>query len=442
MAPYYIPEGLLLHLLVIGTVLTLIFFRLYRRHLFHYLSAGFWAWAAFALYFFITPLVQFIGNPYFVETRIVLTEGLPRMVWVTFFVAVGIATFFWGYFRTQPGKPRFGLDQQALPRGTWIVIILALLAAGYALITYRGAFGTERAQYEVVQSKHVGDVTGYETILYYFANFPIILLLFHRKTRIIGLALLGLMLVGKLGDKSDRASAVSLFLAATMALTTLRRRKWPPIRWVVVVLIFTLLMHARGHMSITEFQESGRMTLAYSRYEVNRGEGAVMLSTLYLKSYIHDQAGYTYGVPFASAVLFGALPRKYFPWKDWLVEGRFNAVHRAFALEPLMYGGKSTIIGDLYGFGGVFAVAIGMFIIGFLVRKLDGWLTPQAPLAVRVLGIVWLSSFWIMFGSSLLWCAGGLYINAVPFVGVVLCSKLFGTARRRPMSEPKFLLQR
>ena len=48
-----------------------------------------------------------------------------------------------------------------------------------------------------------------------------------------------------------------------------------------------------------------------------------------------------------------------------------------------MYGGKVTVIGDLYGIGGVFAVAGGMLFLGFLVRKLDGWLAAEAPMTVR-----------------------------------------------------------
>ena len=57
------------------------------------------------------------------------------------------------------------------------------------------------------------------------------------------------------------------------------------------------------------------------RNEVRKADGAVMLSSLYLSSYLNDRDGYTYGLPLVSGLLFGALPRKYFPWKDWLVEG-------------------------------------------------------------------------------------------------------------------------
>jgi len=58
------------------------------------------------------------------------------------------------------------------------------------------------------------------------------------------------------------------------------------------------------------------------------------------------------------------------------------------------------------------------------------------------LGVVWLSCLWMMFGSSLLWSAAGLYITAVPFVVVVLCSKMFGPAERRSLPAAKYYLQR
>lgn len=442
MGAYYIADGVFIQCLVMGTIMAFVFLHLYKRNLFHWLSPGFWAWSAFTLYFFLTPLSQYLGGPSLLEKRILLTEGWPRMVWVTFFVAVGISMFFWGFFRCRPGKPRFGIGQQAWPPGIKIIIILSLLAGVYSLMTYRGAFGTERADRGIVASKHVGDVTGYETAFYYFANFSIVYLIFNRRTRILGLALMCLFIVGKLEDRSDRFSAVSLFLAVTMVMTLGRRRKWPSSMWIAAVLVFVLFMQARGHSTFSEFRQSGRWTMQHSRAEVKRGEGAQMLSGLYLSSYVHDKAGYTYGIPVVSGLLFGYLPRKYFPWKDWMVEGRFGTLWRAFALEPEMYGTKSTVIGDLYGNGGVFAVAGGMFILGFLTRKLDGWLAPQAPLAVRAMGVVWLSCLWMMIGSSLLWCAAGLWINAVPFVGVVICSKIFGPAARRSLPAPKYLLQR
>ena len=401
----YISDGLLLHCLTIGTLLLFILFILRRRQLFHWLSAGFWAWGAFALYFFITPLIQFFGDPTYLETYLAPTEGLPRMVWVTACVALGITMFFWAYFRSRPGNPTLGLEQEKWPPGTSLIIVLTLAGAAYSMITYRGAFGFEVTPFELEKaSKFVGKVTGYETALNICALFPIILLIIRRSTRLLGLAIAGIYLLGKLDDRYDRANAVSLVIGISMALTFVRRRKWPAGVWIVGIMLFTVLLQVRGHYSLTEFRKSGKMTMSTGRGEVVKGEGAVMLSQFYLKSYLHDKAGYTYGIPLISSAVFGALPRKYFPWKDWLVETYLSEkVTRAFQMEALMFGSKSSVIGDLYGFGGIWAIFGGMFILGFLTRKLDGWLAPQAPMVIRAMGVVWLSFLWMMIGSALLW---------------------------------------
>lgn len=439
----YIFDGILLHCLIIGIILLFTLLILRRRHLFHWLSTGFWAWGAFALYFFITPLIQYWGDPTHLETYLAPTEGLPRMVWVTGCVALGMTVFFWAYFRSRPGNLTLGLDQENWPPGTWIIIILALAGAVYSMIYFRGAFGFEAANFELEKSsKFVGKVTGYETALNICALFPMILLIMRRSTRLLGFAIAGIYLIGKMNDRHDRANAVSLVIAVSMALTFVRRRKWPSGVWIVGILLFTVLLQARGHLSFTEFRQSGQMTLSTGRGEVAKAEGAVMLSQFYLKSYLHDKAGYTYGIPLLSSVVFGALPRKYFPWKDWIIETYLSPkVARAFEMELSMFGSKSSVIGDLYGFGGIFAVAGGMFILGFLVRKLDGWLAPQAPVVMRAMGVVWLSLLWMMLGSSLLWSAGLMFLTAIFFVGVVLCAKIFGRSGRVAIARGKYQLQ-
>ncbi len=438
----YIADGLLLHCLIIGTILVFVLLLLRRRNLFHWLSTGFWAWAAFALYFFITPLMQYWGDPIYMEAYLGKTEGLPRMLWVAGCVALGIMMFFWAYFSSRPGNPQLGLDKESWPTGTWIIIILALAGAAYSMITYRGAFGFEAAYYELEKSKRfVGKVTGYEVALNICAAFPIILLIMRRNTRNLGLALAGILLVGKMNDRYDRASAVSLLISVSMALTFVRRRKWPPLTWIVGILLITMLLQVRGHSSLTQFRESGKLTVKTSREEVTRGEGAIMLSTFYLKSYLHDKAGYSYFIPSISTVVFGALPRKYFPWKDWMHEKSGSKVSRAFESEPMMFGGKSSVIGDLYGDGGIFAVAGGMFILGLLLRKLDGWLAPQAPMVIRAMGLVWAGYLWMMLGSGLPWIVGLMYLSGLPFFCVVLCAKIFGSSKRIAVTAVKYQWQ-
>jgi hypothetical protein len=421
---FSIAQGFLIHCVVMAALLCYIWIILHRRGLFHWLSFGFWSWAAFSLYFLITPLIQYFGDPYYLETRLGATEGLSRLLWVTFCVAVGIFVYFQAYLRATPSRSNFGLPQEEWPRGTRWVLVLALVGAFYSLIYFRGAFGLEALPLEIEGGKYEGSVMGYQAVMHYFANFPIVLLLMRRSTRWLGVALAGIVLVGRFEDSWDRFTAVSLVLAITMIGPQLRQRRWPHPLLVGALVVFTLLMQARGHMPLSDFIASGRM-ITTSKTEVKRGEGANMLATLYLKTYLHDHSGYTYGIPFFSKLLFGPLPRKYFPWKDRLMEKLSPRVdYTDIPGARMMYGAKSSVIGDLYGFGNIIAVIIGMFLLGILSRKLDGFLAPRRPQAIQAIGICWLSSLWMMLGSALSWIAITFYLNAIPFVGVVICAWL------------------
>ena len=160
----YIAEGLFTHSLVMGALLGVVLWTLYRYDLCHWLSFGFWSWAAFALYFLITPLIQFYGDPYYLESRLAVTEGLPRMLWVTCCLAAGISVYFWAYFRTVPSRLNLGLSKEEWPPGTWLVLILALAGGTYSLIYFRGAFGLEMIPREIVQGKYKGEVMGYQAV--------------------------------------------------------------------------------------------------------------------------------------------------------------------------------------------------------------------------------------------------------------------------------------
>ncbi len=431
----YVSVGLWLHFLVIGPLLCVMFLKLYRDGQFHWLSAGFWAWGSMALYYFITPMTQHLGNPFYLETRLAATEGLPRMIWITFCVALGISVFFLAYFKTKPGRPRFGLPQDSWPPGTWLVLILTLAGAAYSLIKYRGAFGFQAEDWMMEGGQYVGSVTGYATAMHVFAAFPIILFILRRSTRILGYGLLGIYLVSRMGDVWDRASAVSLVLAVTMVATAVRARKWPPRFWMTLFLAYTLLMLVRGHVTFTEFHKSGGFTAESIQDPLKRGESTSQLASLYLKSYVDDRVGYNYGIPMISQAMFGWLPRKYFPWKDWLMK-QFQG--SGIKLKPVEYemlwGSKASIIGDLYGCGTFIAILIGMAFLGFLTRKLDGWVAPEAPVAARALGYTWLGYYYMLFGSGVIWGVCVLYLSGIPFLGVALCAKLFG---RKPEFDKK-----
>ncbi len=221
-------------------------------------------------------------------------------------------------------------------------------------------------------------------------------------------------------------SSEPLLCAVSIMTTFYKKRPWPRLWWLAVAAGFTLFIHARGHQTTSQFTEKAQgMEIArVSRAEIEKGEGASMLASLYLKTYLHDKGGYTYGLPIISGVMFGALPRKYFPWKDWLVESYVRADITKIHGSEMMFGAKSSIIGDIYGCGGIIAILLGMPLLGILTRKLDGFLAPEAPLAVRTVGSIWLGSYWMMLGSNLLWGFSNFYLAGIPFAGIVLVSRI------------------
>jgi hypothetical protein len=77
--------------------------------------------------------------------------------------------------------------------------------------------------------------------------------------------------------------------------------------------------------------------------------------------------------------------------------------------------------------------------LGFLARKLDGFISSQSPLLLRALGVVWLGETWMIFGSHAEWGVSELFISALPFMGIVIVNKLHMEQKRRP--GRKFLKQ-
>jgi hypothetical protein len=438
-----ITDALLLHALAIAGLLFYIYLRLRERGLFHWLSAGFWVWGAIFFYCLAVPLYQwFFGDPFFIETRLAVTEGIPRLLWITFCIALGSYFFFFAYLRAKPAQIRLGLPQDTWPTGTTIIIALALLGAAYCMVTYRGALGLERPRLMIVNSRFIGGVTGYQYVLHMLALFPIALLILRKSTRYWGYALAAIFFVGRLDDKMDRMSIVSLLLSLTMITTALRQSQWPRAFLILGLLVITAILIGRGHSSFSKYHASGNLTTHGVLQEVKKSPDGTMLNTLWLESYLVDRSGYTYGLPLVDSVLFGFLPRKYFPWKSDVMENLFHyrpkGVSAVYGSE-MMYGAKSMVFGSFYGYGGVFGIIVGMFILGFLGRKLDGLISSHSPLVLRTLGIVWLSLTWMIFGSSVEWGVSCLFLSGLSFMGIVIVNTMRREQKLRPVR--KFLRQ-
>ena len=426
-------EALLLHLLAMAGMLSVVCYLLHRRGLFHWLSAGFWMAGALALYFFLTPLMNWLtGQTSYLETRLAVSGGVPRLQWVTFMIVMGAACFYGAYFNTRLKPVTSGVRDDRLPAGTWIIMTLALLAAAYAIIMFRGSFAVTRDQVVIEGGEFTGDVTGYQYVAHMLALFPLVLMLAYKKTRKLGLVLTACYVIVRFEDGWDRYSIVSLLLAISMLTVSLKRKQWPDKKWISVIALIVLILTLRGHSGLLDYWRSDTIGVTAAEETITGGGDTGMLGTLWVHTFLCDRSGYNYGVPFLNHVLFGFLPRKYFPWKDTVIEPVATIEISNVYPEAvgMMSGAKSTVIGDLYSWGGLLTVALGMACLGYLSRRLDGMVADTAPLPTRMLGFLWLGAVWMLFASALTWVAANLFLIALPFFGLYLCDKLFDGQRK------------
>ena len=130
-----------------------------------------------------------------------------------------------------------------------------------------------------------------------------------------------------------------------------------------------------------------------------------MLATWYLESYaVEKYTGYSYGLPIVNYVLTSWIPTRIFPQKYFIVDYlRSQSRPLTPSIDRALYGAKSSLLGSFYGEGGLVGVILLAALAGFLSRKLDGMVTPDAPLLVRTTGIAWMSVLWMVWGSSDTW---------------------------------------
>jgi hypothetical protein len=292
-----------------------------------------------------------------------------------------------------------------------------------------------------------GDITGYQYVAHMFALFHLILMLAYKKTRKVGLALTACYVIVRFEDGWDRQSLISLVLAVSMLAVSRKGKSWPDIKWILAIALITLILTIRGHSGFLDFWRGDALEAQAAKETIAGGGDTAMLATLWVHSFLCDRMGYNYGIPFLNRLLFGFLPRQYFPWKDNVIgpvapTETSNLYHEAI---EMMFGAKSTVIGDLYSWGGIIAIALGMAGLGYLSRRLDGMVTGTAPLPTRLLGFLCLGSVWMLFASGLSWSLACLFLAGLPFFGLYLCAKFFGNsgnplpesfARRRVATLP------
>lgn len=407
---------LTLHIVIMTVFLVLVAMFLIRSGLFRWDRAGFWAWAAFALYYVLNPLFTMITgdlNQYNVMLQI--SGGFERGLWILFVIICGIMAFFVAYLRTKLviitwrlQSNRFTLPMLAIMAGFFMFGI-------YSLLTQRALVVPSEREKIIESGRFVGQVTGYENSGYLFLIVPIVIMLLSRSRflQLMGWLASGLLAYFVLPSGWSRFAMISIVIVVSLANTIQRKASWPRWFFFPLLLVFTLTLQMRGHTRWT-LQSSGSALFNLAgqvvRDLVSSFSGAVAssevsaLSTLYLQSFAADKYwGYTYGLPLVNYLLTGWIPSRLFPQKYFLVDWLSSLRTFSASAEGYLYGTKSTLLGSFYTEGGVFGVILLAALVGYLCRRLDGMAHPRSPLLVRATGIAWMSYLWMVWQSSDTW---------------------------------------
>lgn len=420
-----IDELLIAQASITALILAIASIFLLRQRLFRWTTAGFWAWAAFALYFVVNPLFSVWWNIDRYQTYLSVSGGLARGEWILIVVSVGIVAFFVSYLRSS-SKPviwKLPVEEYGYTSSSKLVLFLFIAISLYSLLAFRvGTFSIGRTvSFEA--GRYTGQVTGYEHLGHVFMFVPVAMLLLSDslRQRLLGW-LLGSVYIGlSFSDAYGRYTLVAMFVAISIAGAVQGGRKWPRLVFFVGIFMLAITLQLRGHTSLNSaetFQEIVK-TIPDQVGNFMASDDSAMLSTLYLESYIKDSiTGYDYGLPFVNYSLFGFIPSRIFPNKYFLIDWLHNqqpAIASPY-LQYLLYGAKSSLLGSFYGNGGLFVVILEMGLVGILCRKVDGMLSLQSPKLVKATAISWISLLWMIWGSADYWALTQLGAVSVPVI--------------------------
>jgi hypothetical protein len=411
---------------IAGMTVTLLFAAvfLWRHGLFHWTSAGFWAWASFVLYYVLNPFfaLHTEGLALYYQ-RLAIAGGTERGLWILFVALVGIAVFFWAYLRTRPVQVNWRLSDDTFSLPMLLTALLFMAYGIYSLLTQRALVVNTGRETVIDNGRFTGQVTGYENAGYMFLMVPILLLMLStsRLSKVLGWISAGLFIFLALPSGWARFVLVSMLLAISLA-DTIRRKVTKP-RWlfIPILLIFTVALQLRGHTEWT-LANVGDELISMSQQSLQNTASAIggsdtsMLATWYLESYGYEHYfGYSYGLPLINYALTGWIPSNLFPQKYFLVDMlRDQQLYIGQTVEGLLYGAKSSLLGSFYSEGGLIGVILLAAVAGFLSRKLDSMVTLNAPLLVRATGVVWMSVLWMIWGSADTWSLQSLGILGLP----------------------------
>jgi hypothetical protein len=433
---------------------------LYRKGLFTILHTGPWVLLAVSIYFFYNPLAALISGDlalYQEALSLFTREGPVRVIWITIVIMAGLSSWLIFYVRKRNRVTERTRAVTPFSTARWsvlqvIVLLVFLIAAIYSLLYLRvaGVIVDSDVEVEFDQGRVKGETTGYSVVSHGFFLFITMILMLRGPTRAryLGLFLAIGFLALRLYDSHNRSSIVSLLAAIAMieivraragimdTRTLLKRMKKNKVKSMLVLAgaaAMAVFLVVRGHSSIADVKE---YDFERTKTTLQRNDTA-MLPLLYAWSYVYEKEGYEYGLPFVGKVLFGYIPRVIAPWKDditkWILGREQIRYNRRY--ERWLIGPKATILGSLYGNGGIVAVMIGMALLGMISGRLDRLVASGRTDLGRAIGVVLLANVWMMFGSGENWILAKTFVYAMPFLGLWIATKI--EKKKRPMIKEK-----
>ena len=418
--------AMILHAAVMSVVLFICAIFLKKRNLLKWTSTGFWALASSGLYFVAAPLASIFSDDidrwglYYATT-----SGESRALWILLVCIVGTIVFFLSYFRTtyKPVTWKIKTQRYYFTDISYVILFFFIAVGFYGLIVFRAGIIQHTGSVVIEGGRFVGDVTGYHHIAYMFLYLPMLIFLTHDSLpkKIIGWIIAILLLILSLPNSHSRFIIVSLIIMLSVMQTLKKGKRWPSLAMIVCIVIMASFLQIRGHskQQMSEILPQAQEilpTILEKNIAVLSGVDTAMLRVWWVSSHVEDHyTGYNFFLPTLNYVVTGWLPSRFFPWKyfilDWIKEirGTYPGFFNIF-----LYGAKSALIGDLYSAGNFVGVIIGMWLAGFICRRIDGMLDPASPILVKSVGICWTGTLWMVWGSDLTWAVNTLGALTIP----------------------------
>lgn len=432
---------------LVGLELAFFAVLLFRRQLFHWASAGFWAWAAFLLYFVLAPWAVSVSDFPLYRANLILelSGGMDRGLWVLLMVLLGIAAFFVAYLWTSFRPITWGLPPGPLQLNLPVFLILSafIVFGTYSLLVFRAGLFSFEGERLIINGRFVGNITGYQNGAYTFLFVPICLLFFSDKKRlkILGVFSAAVFLILSVPHAWSRFASVSFLLALSLIAVIRRSSRWPSVIWIAGLLLITVLYQLRGHTDWRYGQINDEVvdlvdSLPSRTNQILSSSDTGMLQVWYVSSYLNDRwNGFDYGLPVLNYAVTGWIPSRIFPDKyfliDWLQSQRSNVY--PLILDQLMYGAKSSLPGTFYEHGGWVGVLIGCILAGYLSRRLDGMLIEKNSVLVKSVAVAWMSVLWMVWASGTAWGMMVMGTMALPALAAWLFLSKTSPRRRSPI---------